>query len=124
MRNKQRTPARAVCFGSFLRSFFFTQQFVTQSTRKCAILHWVLSDNSSLVTEVELCEGLGNSDHYKVMFSISLENKPKYKNILVTNINQADFDIIGHKFAQIYCKAEFSGLDTLNQGCGVRVRVA
>ena len=49
--------ARAVCFGNFL-SFFFMQQFVTQPTRKCAILHWVLSENSSLVTEVELCEGL------------------------------------------------------------------
>ena len=48
---------------------FFMQQFVTQPTIHGAIPDLVLSDNRSLVTEVEMCEGIGNSDHNKVMFS-------------------------------------------------------
>ena len=46
---------------------------MTTPTRHGAILDIVLSDNRSLVTEIEIGEGLGNSDHNKVRFSITLE---------------------------------------------------
>ena len=88
------------------------QQFVSQPTRHGAILDLVLSDYRSLVTEVEMCEGLGNSDHNKVMFSIILEYKAKGNNILVPNFNHTDFEGIRHKLAKINWEAEFSGLDT------------
>ena len=99
-------------FRQLFEEEFFMQQFVAQPTRHGAILDLVLSDNRSLVTEVEICEGLGNSDHNKVMFNVALENKTKDNNTLVPNFNQADFDGIRHKLAQIDWKAEFSGLDT------------
>ena len=74
---------------------------INSCTRHGVILDLVLSDNISLVAEVEMCEGLGNSDPNKVVFSITLKNKAKDNNILVTNFNQPDFDCIRHKLAQI-----------------------
>ena len=71
---------------------FFIQQFVAQPTRRDGILDLVLSDHRSIVREVEMCEGLGNSDHNKVIISIALENKAKDNNTLVPSFNQADFD--------------------------------
>ena len=56
---------------------FFIQQFVAQLIRHGAILDLVLSDNWSLVTEVKMCEGLGYSNHHKVMLSIALEIKQR-----------------------------------------------
>ena len=78
-------------FPQLFEEEFFMQQFVTQPTRHGAILGLVLSDNRSLVTDAEMCEGLGNSDRNKVMFSITLGYKAKGNNILVPNFNQADF---------------------------------
>ena len=83
------------------------QQFATQPTRHGAILELVLSDNRSLVTEAEMREGLGNSDHNKVMFSMTLEYKATGNNVLVPTFYQADFEGIRHKLAQIIWKAEF-----------------
>ena len=51
---------------------------MTQPTRHGAILDLVLSDNNSLATEVEICEGLGNGDHNKVMFSVTLDKWQQY----------------------------------------------
>ena len=91
---------------------FFMRQFVTQPTRHGAILDLVLSDNRRLVTELEMCEGVGNSDHNKAMFNITLEYKAKDNNIFVPNNNQSDFEGIRYKLAQINWEAEFSGLGT------------
>ena len=46
------------------------------------------------------------------MFSITLKYKAKGNNILMPNLNQADFEGIRHKLAQINWEAEFSGLGT------------
>ena len=47
-----------------------------------------------------------------LLLSITLEYKAKVNNILVPNINQADFDGIRQKLAQINWEADFSGLGT------------
>ena len=49
---------------------FFMRQFVAQPRRHGAILDLVLLDDRGLITEAEMCEVLGNSDHNKVIFRL------------------------------------------------------
>ena len=62
-------------FQQLFEEEFIMQQFVAQPTRHGVILDLIFSDNRNLVTEVEICEGQGNSDHNNVIFSIALEKK-------------------------------------------------
>ena len=103
-------------FRQLFEEEFFMRQFVAQPRRHGAILDLVLSDDRGLITEVEMCEVLGNSDHNKVMVSISLDYKAKGNDILVPYFNQADFEGIRYKLAQINWKRTSQVWAHLNHG--------
>ena len=95
---------------------FFMRQFVAQPRRHGAILDLVFSGNRGLVTEAEMCEVLGNGDHNKVIVGISSDYKAKGNDILVPNLNQADFEGMRHKLAQITGKQTSRVWAHLNHG--------
>ena len=90
----------------------FMHQFVAEATRRHSILDLIFSDNRDLVSDIRICEGLGNSDHNMIKFNVSSETRPKDNLLLVPNFNQADFDSIRHDLAEIDWNTEMEDLDS------------
>ena len=86
-------------------------QFVTEPTRLHSVLDLVFSDDSELVKELTVCEGLGRSDHNMITFNITSKTKPKDNLQKVPNFNQADFNKLRNGLAQINWENELAGLD-------------
>ena len=89
----------------------FLHQFVTEPTRQNSILDLVFSDDRNLIRNVNICEGLGNSDHNMIKFNLASDSRPKDNLLLVPNFNRADFDGIRHELAQIDWNTKLADLD-------------
>lgn len=98
-------------FKQLFEDELFMNQLATEPTRQSSILDFILTDCSDLVSDIRICEGLGNSDHNMVKFNISSERKPKNNLVLVPNFNKADFKSIRKDLAKIDWNSELADLD-------------
>ena len=61
-------------FRHILEEELFLHQFVTGPTRQNSILDLVFSDDRNLIRNVNICEGLGNSDHNMIKFNLASDS--------------------------------------------------
>lgn len=70
----------------------FMTQKITKPTRGNNILDLLFSTKDSLVTDIEIGEGLGTSDHCCIRFNINSQTKSSKNNTKIPNLRLANFD--------------------------------
>ena len=98
-------------FRQLFEEELFMNQFVTEPTRQRSILDLVFSDNRELVSNIAVFEGLGDSDHNIIKFTVTSEGRPNDNLHNVPNFNRADFEKMRNELAQIDWNVELRGLN-------------
>ena len=79
----------------------FLDQYVKESTRKQAILDWVLCNERGFISNLEVRDPLGKSDHNMVKCFIKMENETVKSETRVLKLRKANFDGMRRALARI-----------------------
>lgn len=84
----------------FMENNYFTQ-YVLEPTRENNILDLILSNNDQIIENVEIEDGLNDSDHNSITFNLKIQSSIQSNNSVIPDFSRANFDLLRAEILEI-----------------------
>ena len=91
-------------------------QLIEAPTRNDALLDLVISNHAERITNVQIKEHLGSSDHNMILFDVSCKQKPHTGRIKTLNFKRAHFPRMRAALQDLDCQRILASMGTDRNG--------